>query len=131
MISLYYGASNGSSRKSVKWFSEQKIFINKKRIDYISKKELVHVLSLSNNGFQDILKKSHITTPHIRNMIQKIALMSFNESVDFILNHPEVLRIPIMVDETKLIIGYNSETIRIFIPKNRRNFHFDSFKKRQ
>lgn len=127
MINLYYGVSNSSSRKSVKWFSEQKIDINKKRIDYISRRELIHILSLSNNGFQDILKKSHITTPYIRSMIQQIVLMSFNESIDFILNHPEILKVPIIVDETKLIIGYNSETIRTFIPRECRAFQHDRF----
>lgn len=127
MIILYYRSSHSSSRKAEKWFMKQEINIHKKRIEYISKKELIHVLCMSNRGFQDILKQTNISTPHVQNMLQKVSLMSFNESIDFILMHPELLKVPIIVDDCKLIVGYNAEIIRTFIPRKRRAFQSDRF----
>lgn len=79
MIVLYYNRSNGSCRKAIRWFRERGIFILEKRIEYISKSDLMEALTLSNNGFQDLLKNRNITTPSLENKIQEILSLSFNE----------------------------------------------------
>lgn len=48
--------------------------------------------------------------------------MDFNDTVDFLLNHTELLKTPILIDKNKLMIGFNAEEIRKFIPKNRRKY---------
>lgn len=120
MIVLYYNTSSGSCREAIRWFRERGIFISEKRIEYISKSDLMEALTLSNNGFQDLLKNRNITTPSLENKIQEILSLSFDEGVDCILRYPEVLKVPLIVGENKLVLGYNSEEIRVFIPKKHR-----------
>ena len=46
--------------------------------------------------------------------------MTITELVDFIRNNPSILKRPIMVDDHRIQVGYNSEEIRTFIPRARR-----------
>lgn len=121
MIILYYTLSNESCRKALKWFKDHEIEIFKKRIRYISKKDLIHALSISEYGFYELLKRPEQCEISIQRAIGKIFDMSFNDSLNFIMAHPEVLRVPLMIDKNNVITGYNSETIRTFIPKDYRN----------
>ncbi|WP_285119996.1 ArsC/Spx/MgsR family protein [Lactococcus petauri] len=83
----------------------------RKRINSITRSELIHILSLTDNGFHDILKKKWE-----KNNIQ---LINFNEGINYILENTDLLRSPIIFDEKKLLIGYNSDEIRVFIPKRK------------
>lgn len=119
-IVLYYTSGNGSCKKALQWFNEHEIEISPKKIHYISKTDLTHALSLSETGFYELLKQADRCEPSVEKAIHNILEMSFNDSITFILEHPEVLKVPLIIDEKKLIIGYNSETIRTFIPRNYR-----------
>ncbi|MFK4881503.1 ArsC/Spx/MgsR family protein [Lactococcus petauri] len=90
----------------------------RKRVDSITSRELIHILSLTDNGFYDILKKSGSKTDTDTDLRKhSIQLMRFNEGVNYILENTDLLRSPIIFDEKKLIIGYNSDEIRVFLPK--------------
>ncbi|GAB7391727.1 ArsC/Spx/MgsR family protein [Lactococcus garvieae] len=120
MIILYYTLRNSSCVKTLEWFQYQEIEILKKRVELISRKDLLHALSLTEKGFTELLKNNKTSTPHLRKLINSINSMSFNDAVEFILEYPEVLKLPLIFSEKKLVIGYNSENIRIFVPhKNR------------
>ena len=49
--------------------------------------------------------------------------MSISEMISFIRKNPSVLKRPIMVDDEhdRMQVGYNSDDIRIFIPKAQRD----------
>lgn len=113
MIILYYTISNSSCRKATKWFETHDISITSKKLKQICKKDLLRALALSNNGFDDILKKQV-------NQVHQVYSMSFNEGVDYILKNPEVLRVPLIISENKLVLGYNSEDIRVFLSQSQR-----------
>lgn len=120
MIVLYYTLSNSSCRKATKWFETHDINITSKRVSQICKKDLLHALALSNKGFDDILKKRNLSTPLLKKQVNQVHSMSFNEGIDFILKHPELLRVPLIISENKLVLGYNSEDIRVFLSHNHR-----------
>lgn len=86
-------------------------------MDSITSRELIHILSLTDNGFYDILKKSGSKDSQTEERKRSIHLMKFNEGIKFILENTDLLRSPIIFDEKKLIIGYNSDEIRVFLPK--------------
>ena len=46
--------------------------------------------------------------------------MKINDLIKFIQENPSVLKRPIMIDERRFQVGYNSEEIRVFIPKELR-----------
>ncbi|MFQ6324185.1 ArsC/Spx/MgsR family protein [Lactococcus garvieae] len=112
MLRLYYDLRNSSSRKAIEWFKSMNIEISIKRIQSITRGELLHALYLSDDGFTAILKgKAGNDIERMKNEVQQ---MNFSEAVDFILVHTELLKVPIILDENKLMIGFNSEEIRKF-----------------
>lgn len=46
--------------------------------------------------------------------------MTFNDSIEYILKNPDVLKSPIILAKKKLLVGYDSEKIRMFIPQKKR-----------
>ncbi|MDC0826704.1 ArsC/Spx/MgsR family protein [Lactococcus petauri] len=121
MITLYYGVSSAPSRKAIKWFEKHDIECCKKRIDRICKEDLIRFLALSKNGFSDLLKNPNRTKQLYLKQMKCIEEMSFNTSIDFIIKHPHLLRVPLILSGEKISIGYNGEEIRVFLSKKYRN----------
>lgn len=120
MIRFYYENSNSSSKKALKWFENRHINCSPKRIRYISREDLLLALALSNNGFSDILKSNGKIGFESEKMMEEIKSMKFNDSINFILGHTEILKTPIIIDDHKLMTGFNPEEIRKFIPQSYR-----------
>ena len=122
MIKIYVSPSCSSCRKVKKWFDERKIPYEEKNIftSNLKEEELRDILTKSENGTDDIISsKSKIVKE------QKVDLdsMSISEMISFIRKNPSVLKRPIMVDDEhdRMQVGYNSDDIRIFIPKAQRD----------
>ena len=116
MIKIYTSPSCSSCRKVKKWFEEQKIDYVERSIfsPSLNEKDIYEILEKSENGTEDIISlKSKVIKEN------KIDLdkMSTSQIVRFILDNPSVLKRPIIVDDSKIQIGYNSEEIRVFIPE--------------
>ncbi|BAK58930.1 MULTISPECIES: ArsC/Spx/MgsR family protein [Lactococcus] len=116
MITLYYDIGNASCVQAIKWFREHNINIKKKRIELIKKNELVYTLSLTDNGFPDILKYTTRLSLKKLDQIKHIETSTFNTSVNYIFENTNILRSPLIVDQNKLLIGYKAEDIIIFLP---------------
>lgn len=122
MIILYCGVSSRTSRQAIAWFDDYEIEIERKRIEQISRADLVHILSLSENGFSDILKSARGSGTRIHTVREKIKNLNFDQAVDCLMHHQDILKVPIIFDDHSLIVGYNSESIRTFLTKEyRRN----------
>lgn len=111
MITLYYDKKNESCKQAIRWFEKYQIEIVQKKVETISRSELIFILTLTENGFHYILKHSTATSIYLH----KIEAMSFNEGVDFILEHLYILKLPIIVGDNKLQAGYRLEDMRIFL----------------
>lgn len=105
----------------MEWFKKHDIECCKKRIDRICKEDLLHFLSLSENGFSDLLKNPNRTKHLYLKQMECLEKMNFNTSIDFIIKHPHLIRVPLILDGDKFSIGYNEEDIRIFLSKKYRN----------
>ena len=119
MIRIYVSPSCSSCRKVIKWFEEQKIpFV---QINIFSRPltedELKDMLMKSENGTEDIIStRSKI----VKESNVDIDSMTVKELLKFIQQNPSVLKRPIIVDDRKIRVGYNSDEIRVFIPHARR-----------
>lgn len=119
MVRIYTVPSCSSCRKVKKWFYEQNIPFVEKNIllKNIKDDEIKDMLLLSENGTDDIISKRS-------NIIKKdnvdIDSMTINELISFIRENPTILKRPIIVDDTKMVIGYNPDEISAFIPHARR-----------
>lgn len=119
MITLYGGKNNISNKKAEKWFQKAGVKVSIKKIDQISQKDLFQILLLSEKGFLDILKKEKATFCYGK-LLQEFQNLTFNEAIDFLSKHSELLRTPIIFDSTKLVIGFNEDEIRTFLSQNYR-----------
>ncbi|MDC0827085.1 ArsC/Spx/MgsR family protein [Lactococcus petauri] len=120
MIVVYYGSSSRPSRQAVAWFEEYRMQISQKRIEQITRADLVHILSISENGFLDIIKSAKGSGTRIHKVRNYISILNFDEAVDCLMEHTDVLRVPIIFDKQRLVIGYHPDSIRVFIAKEYR-----------
>ena len=70
-----------------------------------------------------ILKEEKRALESTKSQIRHIQELDFNHAIEFIIEHIELVKVPIIFDETKLLIGYNKEVIRQFIPQNYRKLY--------
>ena len=103
MIRIYTAPSCASCRKVKSWLNENQIPYVEKNIfsTLLKESELRELLERSENGTDDIISKR-------------------SKIIKFIQENPSVLKRPIMIDERRFQVGYNSEEIRVFIPKELR-----------
>ena len=120
MITLYYDKKNNSCKQAMRWFIKYGIEVRKRDVSHISKEKLFHILTLSQNGFFDILRNPAQSGTKLNHILEDINESDFDESLKIILAHPGVLKVPIIFDEKKLVVGYNVEDIRIFLPNRYR-----------
>ena len=119
MITIYTSPSCSSCRKVKKWFQEQNIPFREKNIfaATLNPTELKEMISKSENGTDDIIsKRSKI----IKEGNVDIDDMTISQLIEFIRENPSILKRPIMVDDKRIQVGYNSEEIRSFIPRAQR-----------
>lgn len=119
MIKIYTSPSCSSCRKVKQWFDEQQIPYEEHNIfsSTLSETELKDILYKSENGTEDIIStRSKV----IRDKNIDVETMSIKDLVAFIRKNPSVLKRPIMVDNRRIQVGYNSEEIMTFIPRERR-----------
>ncbi len=119
MIKIYTSPSCSSCRKVKKWFDENHIPYEAKNIfgPSLSKEDIKEVIAKSENGTDDIISsRSKIVQE------QNIDFddMTISELIEFIRKNPSILKRPIIVDDHRVQVGYNSEEIRTFIPRAQR-----------
>ena len=119
MIKIYTASSCHSCKKAKEFFNKEEIPYQEKNIlvTELNEAELKDILSKTENGTEDIIStRSKV----FKETNQDIDDMSFSELIAFIRKNPSVLKRPIMVDDTKVQVGYNPEEIRVFIPHEKR-----------
>ena len=119
MVRIYTVPSCSSCRKVKKWFYDQNIpFIEKNILSKrITDEEIKNMLLLSENGTDDIISKR---SNQIKRDNVDVDSMTVNELIAFIQANPTILKRPIIVDDTKMVVGYNPDEISTFVPQARR-----------
>lgn len=125
MITIYTTPSCGSCRKVKEWFKEWEIPFIEHDITKtpLEKEMLLDILYKADNGAEDIIS--------MRSKAFKEKKINFDslaptELVAFIQENPTVLKRPIIVDARKIQVGYNSEEITVFIPREKREAYIKS-----
>ena len=119
MIKIYTAPSCHSCKKAKDFFKKEEIPYQEKNIlvTELNEGELKDILSKTENGTEDIIStRSKI----IKESHADIDNMTISELIAFIRANPSVLKRPIMVDDSKIQVGYNPEEIRVFIPHEKR-----------
>ncbi|PHB63199.1 transcriptional regulator Spx [Bacillus toyonensis] len=117
MVILYTTASCGSCRKAKAWLEENHLDYTEKNIvsNSLTVDELKSILRLTEEGATEIIStRSKI----FQELNINIEALSLNEFYKLIIEYPQMLRRPIMLDEKRLQIGFNEEEIRKFLPRS-------------
>lgn len=119
MITIFTTPSCSSCRKAKKWLDDHKIAYEEKNLfnQRITEEDIDRMLENAENGFDDIIStRSKV----FKEESLDVEDMRISELKQFIIDHPSILKRPIMVDGEKMQVGYNDEEIRVFIPKRLR-----------
>ena len=119
MIKILVSPSCASCRKAVKWFEDQKIPFETVNIfsTALKAEDIKEAIIKSENGTDDIIStRSKVFQENNIDFDE----MRISELIQFVLKNPSVLKRPIIIDDHRLQVGYNSEEIRTFIPRARR-----------
>jgi regulatory protein spx len=92
--------------------------------EQLTKEEIEDILSLTNNGFDDLVSTK---TSAYKNLNLNFGETLFNDAIKIIVDHPEILHRPIALQyfndkPLRLLIGYNSSDILIFLRKDDEKF---------
>lgn len=119
MIKIYQkSSSNQSAERVTSWFKKRNIPYVVISKTSLCKEDIVRVLELSNKGFEEIIV-SESKAPKLYSGLRSSCDMdqiSTEQMIQFILKNQQLLRSPITFDDRRLLIGYNNEDIRTFIP---------------
>lgn len=119
VIKILVSPSCASCRKVKKWFDENKIPYESVNIfsDALTYDAVKEAIAKSENGTDDIISRRS-------KVFQESGVdfdeMTVSELIGFVLENPSVLKRPIIIDDHRLQVGYNSEEIRTFIPRAKR-----------
>ncbi|MBR2599519.1 MAG: transcriptional regulator Spx [Erysipelotrichaceae bacterium] len=115
MLVIYTSPGCASCRKAKQWLKDHAMPFVEKNIfsTILNEKEIRFLLERSENGTDDIIsKRSKI----IKGENIDLDSMSVNELVRFIQGNPSILKRPILLDERRLLVGYDDEEMEAFVP---------------
>ena len=119
MITLFLSPSCTSCRKARAWLLNHEVPFVEHNImtSPLSAQELQHILSLTENGTDDIISTRS-------KIFQKLNLdvesLSISELIKLIEENPSLLRRPIILDAKRMQIGFIEDEIRAFLPRSYR-----------
>ncbi|MCR1992909.1 transcriptional regulator MgsR [Bacillus subtilis] len=105
-LTFYSYPSCTSCRKTKHWLKAHQIEFNERHLfrETPTREELKYILSLTTEGIDEILATRSQT---FKNLNLNIEEMTVNEMLELLIEKPKLLRRPILVDNKKLVIGYN------------------------
>lgn len=118
MIKVYTSPSCSctSCRKARAWLQANQLEFEEKNIfaEPLTESEIKKILAATEGGVQDIIST--------RSKIYEKLGIDFNEltlkqMIVLFKEYPSLLRRPILIDEKRILIGFNEDEIRSFVPR--------------
>lgn len=121
MVTLYLTPSCTSCRKARAWLEEHQIEYVERNIlsKPLTVEEIKSILRLTEDGTEEIISTNSKTYQQLNVDIDALPL---NELYELIIDNPQMLRRPIIMDHKRLQVGYNDDEIRRFLPRRLRTF---------
>ena len=132
MLKVFVQKSHVSCKKLLNWLDEQGFDYEKRYIDEVplSDKELLTILSYTENGFEEIL-----SSRSLKNQLDltesDIESFSVKQLVALMVKNPSIIKRPFVIRGEKLYIGYDKDQVYTLMPKEvrqkqRSEFHYVS-----
>jgi len=128
MVNLYVTPSCTSCRKAKAWLEEHHIDYSIKNImnESLTLEEIKSILRMTETGTEEIISNKSKTYQELNINIESLPL---NDLYKLIINNPKMLRMPIILDEKRLQVGYNEDEIRSFLPRKLRTISYNKLQK--
>ncbi|PGY06374.1 transcriptional regulator SpxA [Bacillus sp. AFS031507] len=128
MVTVYTTPSCGSCRKAKAWLEEHRIEYMERNIlsQPLTVDEIKSILRMTEEGTSEIISTNSKAFQELNVNIETLPL---NELYKLIMEHPKMVRRPIILDEKRLQVGYNEDEIRSFLPRRIRNYLYTELQK--
>ena len=117
MITLFSSPSCTSCRKAKLWLENHNIPYIERDVNKepLRAEEVKEILRLTEDGTEELLSK------HSK-IFSKLNLdldsMSINKFIELIVDNHSLLKLPIIMDDHRMQVGYNDDEIRRFLPRD-------------
>ncbi|MFP5108630.1 transcriptional regulator SpxA [Neobacillus sp. C211] len=128
MVTLFTTPSCASCRKAKAWLEEHQIDFMERNIisNPLTVDEIKSILRLTEEGTSEIISTNSKVFKELNVNIESLPL---NELYKLIIEHPTMVRRPIILDEKRLQVGYNEDEIRSFLPRRIRSYLYNELQK--
>lgn len=129
MIKIYTVAYSSSCDKAKMWLKEHNLEFEEINLvkDQLSDVEILHLLSLTENGTEEIISKRGKAYQKLNVDLDDL---SMNCLIKVIEKNRSLLRRPLIVDNKRLQVGYNEDDIRKFLPRSVRKIAYQTAEER-
>lgn len=117
---LYTETSSKACAEVMNWLNENNIPFKERRISKarpLKSAEIISLLSVTDNGFEDIVKRNKKIIK-IEGKEVRLEDLSTSELIVAIINQPTILRTPILMNDKKMVVGFQITEMGIFVPKS-------------
>lgn len=116
MIKVYTSPSCTSCRKARAWLQNHQLDFEERNIfsEPMTESEIRTILSATEGGVEDIISTRSKIYEKLSIDINEISL---KEMIHLFKSYPSLLRRPILIDEKRILIGFNEDEIRSLIPR--------------
>lgn len=120
MIKIFTKSSSSGCKQAQEWLNHRQIAFQTIRFKNLKLSDLVKILSLTDDGISEIQAKKTSRNleeaNHVRELINEAG--SIAEVLQLLKVYPQCFKAPIIIDDNKIMIGYNDEEIRKFLPRS-------------
>ncbi|MEH7072634.1 transcriptional regulator SpxA [Neobacillus drentensis] len=129
MVTIYTTPSCASCRKAKAWLEEHQIDYIERNIlsNPLTVDEIKSILRMTEEGTSEIISTNSKAFQELNVNIESLPL---NELYKLIIEHPKMVRRPIIQDEKRLQVGYNEDEIRSFLPRRIRSYLYTELQKK-
>ncbi|MBA9027187.1 transcriptional regulator SpxA [Peribacillus huizhouensis] len=121
MVTLYTSTSCTSCRKAKAWLEKYEIAYIEKNIvsEQLTIEDIKEILRLTEDGTDEIISARSNAFQELKTDMDSLSLRELYQTI---IDHPGLLRRPLILDEKRLQVGFNEDEIRRFLPRKVRCF---------
>lgn len=122
MMKIFTMPSSTGSRRAMQWMKDHRVQFTEQRLDQepLTIAQLKGILLLTDDGTDDIISKRSLAYKGLLKQGLQMDDMTITELRDLIEQNPRMLRFPIIVDQHKLMVGFDEDRVRVFLPRMQR-----------
>jgi Spx/MgsR family transcriptional regulator len=120
---LYSVTSSKTCAAITKWLNDNNISFDERRISKanpLTSKEIFHLLSISQNGFADIVKRN-VKNVNFDGEEVPIEELTTNELVSTLVKDPSIFKVPILINNQKMFTGFKVREFEEFFLKQNKH----------